>query len=94
MVKNMPHPFTDKLFVFIGNPTRCSRQAAREALSAVGGVIEERITTFTHYIVAFAGAEKTKVYQKAVEHDRYTLSVRVCTDAGLFDAQCQQLKGN
>ena len=67
----MPHPFTDKLFVFIGNPTRCSRQAAREALSAVGGVIEERMTTFTHYIVAFAGAEKTKVYQKAVEHDRY-----------------------
>ena len=67
----MSHPFTDKLFVFIGNPTRCSRQVAREALTAVGGVIEERITTFTHYIVAFAGAEKTKVYQKAVEHDKY-----------------------
>ena len=69
--KNMPHPFTDKLFVFIGNPARCSRQAAREALTSVGGVIEERITTFTHYVVAFVGTEKTKVYQKAVEHDKY-----------------------
>jgi len=83
--KNTLHPFTDKLFVFTGNPTRCSRQAAREALTAVGGVIEERITTFTHYIVAFAGAEKTKVYQKAVEHDKYGHMV-LLDESQFFDA--------
>ena len=65
------HPFKDKLFVFIGQPTRCSRQAARDALNKVGGVTEERITTFTSYIVAFNGAEKTKAYQKAEYHDKY-----------------------
>ena len=67
----MAHPFKDKLFVFIGNPKRCSRQAARSELINVGGVVDERITTFTHYIVAFEGAEKTKVYQKAVDYDNY-----------------------
>ena|GEM_PF-1590688 len=67
----MSHPFENKLFVFIGNPTRCSRQAARDALNAVGGVADERITTFTHYIVAFNGADRTKVFQKAIKHDEY-----------------------
>jgi hypothetical protein len=65
------HPFQDKLFVFIGQPTRCTRQEARDALHKVGGVTEERITTFTQYIVAFKGAEKAKAYQKAVHHDKY-----------------------
>ena len=67
----MPHPFENKLVVFIGNPIRCTRQEARDALDEVGGVPDERITTFTHYVVAFSGAERTKVYQKAVGHDKY-----------------------
>ncbi len=71
----MPHPFQDKLIVFIGNPKRGTRQEARDALSIIGGVPDERITMFTHYIVAFNGANKTKVYRKAVEHDEYGLSV-------------------
>jgi len=66
----MSHPFKDKIFVFIGNPARCSRQEARDALTEVGGVTGDRIGTFTHYIVAFNGAERTKAFQKAKEHDR------------------------
>ena len=42
----MPHPFQDKLFVFIGKPTRCSRQEIRDALIAVGGVTDDTLTTF------------------------------------------------
>ncbi|MCL1878024.1 MAG: hypothetical protein FWF80_04135 [Defluviitaleaceae bacterium] len=64
----MANHFTDKLLVFIGKPSRCSRQKARESLTAVGGVLDERITMFTHYIVAFSGAEKTKAYQKAAKY--------------------------
>ena len=66
------HPF-DKLFVFMGTPTRCSRQAARDALNKVGGVTEERITTFTKYIVAFNGAKEKapRTYEKAEYHDKY-----------------------
>jgi hypothetical protein len=67
----MSHPFQDKLLVLIGNPTRCSRQEVREALSKVGGVADERITTYTHYVVAFKGAENTKVFEKAKRHDEY-----------------------
>jgi predicted thioesterase len=67
----MAHNFTDKLFVFIGNPERCSRQAARDALAAVGGVVTDRLTVFMHYAVAFPGAETTKVYEKAFERDKY-----------------------
>jgi predicted thioesterase len=67
----MSHPFADKLFVFIGNPARCSRQAARDALAAVGGVVTDRLTVFMHYAVAFPGAESTKVYEKAFERDKY-----------------------
>jgi len=67
----MPHPFSDKLFVFIGNPKRCSRQVARDALVEVGGVPEERYSVYTHYSIAFSGAEKTKLYEKATERDRY-----------------------
>lgn len=70
-VKILAHHFTDKLFVFIGNPTRCSRQTARESLTAVGGVLDERIIMFTHYVVAFSGAEKTKTYRKAAEYAGY-----------------------
>ena len=71
----MAHPFEDKLFVFIGNPTRCSRIEARSSLASVGGIIDERITTFTHYIVAFEGAEKTKVYKKASDYANYGQTV-------------------
>lgn len=52
----MQHPFQNKLYVFIGNPIRCNRQMARDALMAVGGVVGERISAFTHYVVAFQGA--------------------------------------
>jgi len=67
----MPHPFADKLFVFISTPERCTRQAARDALAAVGGVVTDRLTVFMHYAVAFPGAERTKVYVKAFERDKY-----------------------
>jgi len=80
----MEHPFSDKFFVFIGNPKRCSRKDARNALGEVNGVIDERITTFTHYVVAFEGAEKTKVYQKAVEYDKYG-SVALLNEEQFFD---------
>ena len=76
----MPHPFADKLFIFIGNPTRCSRQSARDALVNVGGVPEERYSVYTHYTVAFSGAEKTKLYEKAVERDRFGQTVMLTED--------------
>ena len=71
----MSHQFADKLFVFIGTPIRCSRQAARDALAAVGGVWEERFSVYTHYTVAFNGAERTKLYEKAKERDGYGQTV-------------------
>ena len=71
----MAHLFENKLFVFIGNPTRYSRKEARDALIAVGGIVDERITMFTHFAVVFEGAEKTKVFQKAAEHDEHGLLV-------------------
>ena len=64
------HPFQDKLFVLIGNPERCTRQAARDALFAVGGVVDERITVFTDYVVSFQHNKMLKVYQQAVTDDR------------------------
>ena len=67
----MAHYFNDRLIVFIGNPKRCSRKEARDALIAAGGIVDERITMFTHFAVAFEDAEKTKVYQKAAEHDEH-----------------------
>ena len=60
----MSHPFRDKIVVFIGKPTRCTRQEARDALFAVGGIIDENISTFVNYVVAFRDAEKTKKYKK------------------------------
>ena len=71
----MAHYFNDRLIVFIGNPKRCSRKEAKDALIAEGGIVDERITMFTHFAVAFEGAEKTKVYQKAAEHDEHGLLV-------------------
>jgi NAD-dependent DNA ligase len=56
----MPHPFKDKLVVFLGRPINSSRQAVRDALAEAGGFAEDRITTFIHYVIAFSGAEKTK----------------------------------
>jgi hypothetical protein len=66
----MPHPFQDKLFVFMGRPTRGSRQTARDSLSAVGAVTDDNLTTFTDFVVAFKGAEGTKAYQRALMNER------------------------
>jgi hypothetical protein len=67
----MSHPFQDKIFVFIGNPVRCTRQIARDALIAVGGVTDENISTFTKYVVAFKGSENTKKYSKALDYEPF-----------------------
>lgn len=62
----MSHPFQDKLFAFIGKPERCTTTEARDALYAVGGVTDERISTFTEYVVEFKHNGKTEKYKKAV----------------------------
>lgn len=69
----MTHPFKDKLCVFIGVPCRCSRQEARDRLTAVGGIFDSRITTFVSYVIAFNGADKTKQYQKALKLEQKRL---------------------
>ena len=73
----MTHPFKDKIFVFIGTPKRCDRQAARDALISAGGIPDERITAFTDYVVAFNHNSKTKIYQKALEYERRSLLMLV-----------------
>jgi hypothetical protein len=62
----MAHPFQDKLFAFIGEPERCKIRAARDALDAVGGVVDDRIKSFTSYVVEFRHNEKTDKYKRAV----------------------------
>jgi len=64
------HGFKDKIFVFIGNPKRCTRQVARDALMAVGGVVDGHIAYFTHYVVAFDNAKTTKLYKLALEREK------------------------
>jgi len=71
----MAHHFQDKLFVLMGTPSSSSRKDIRDSLVALGSVADERITTFTHYVVAFPGAEKTKAYKKAVKYDEYGMLV-------------------
>ena len=66
----MAHPFQDKLIVFIGMPVRCKRKEVRDALVAVGGVPDEKITAFTKFVVAFDGAESTKAYKRALRYSR------------------------
>jgi len=66
----MSHPFSNKLFVFIGYPKRCTRQAAHDALMAVGGVVDGHIAYFTHYVVAFSNAKTTKIYKLALEREK------------------------
>ena len=66
----MAHPFANKLFVFIGEPERCTRHAARDALDAVGGVTDERINSFTNYVVAFSHNGKSQKYKRAIEDDK------------------------
>ena len=66
----MNHSFENKLFVFIGTPVRCTRQVARDALFAIGGVLDDRISAFTHYVVAFKGSENTRAYSQAYFHDK------------------------
>ena len=67
-VAYMAHPFQDKLVVFIGTPLRCKRKEARDALIRVGGVTDDKVTSFTNYVVAFSGAEGTQAYKKAVKY--------------------------
>jgi len=67
----MAHPFENKLFIFIGRPQSCTRQVARDALFSVGGVLDDRISAYTHYVVAFSGSESTRVYSQAYYHDKY-----------------------
>jgi hypothetical protein len=85
----MPHPFLDKLVVFIGTPTICTRQTARDRLVVVGGVPDDRVTGFANYVVAFGGAEKTKAYEKAYVYDKNGLCA-LLNEAQFFDI----LEGN
>ena len=64
------HPFEDKVFAFIGDPVRCSRREAYEALAAVGGILDDRISTFTEYVVEFKHNGKTKKYAKALSDNK------------------------
>lgn len=80
----MAHPLQDKLVVFIGTPRRCTRQAARDALTAIGGIPDESITAFTNYVVACERADGTKKYKKALEYDRSGL-LSVLTEDQFFD---------
>ena len=65
----MAHPFQDKLFAFIGEPERCKIRAARDALDAVGGVVDDRIKSFTSYVVEFSHNGKSDKYKRAVSDD-------------------------
>ena len=67
----MAHPFQDKLICFIGIPIRCTQQVARDALIAVGGVIDENISAFVNYAVAFTDAKKTKNYSMALKYKSF-----------------------
>jgi len=80
----MAHPFKGKLFVFIGTPRRCTRQIARDALIAVGGIPDERITAFTNYVVALNQADKTKAYQKALKYGKHGL-LSILTEEQFFN---------
>lgn len=80
----MTHPFKDKLCVFIGIPQRCTRQEARDALTAVEGIPDERITALTDYAVAFGNASKTKAYAKAKDYGEQGL-MSVLTEEEFFD---------
>jgi hypothetical protein len=40
-------------------------------LTVVGGVTDDNLTTFVDYVLALNGAEKTKVYQRAIQAERY-----------------------
>ena len=61
----MKHPLKDKLVAFIGTPQRCTRREIYDEVIFAGGIIEEKISTFLHYVVTFSGAEKTVKYRKA-----------------------------
>lgn len=69
MCNNMAHPFQDKLIIFIGTPQRCTRREVRDLLETAGGIPYDRVVTFASYVAAFSGAEKTKMYQTALERE-------------------------
>jgi len=51
-------------------PRKGTRQVARDALMAVGGVVDGHIAYFTHYVVAFDNAKTTKLYKLAQEREK------------------------
>lgn len=80
----MEHPFKDKLVVFIGTPQHCSRMEARDALTAVGGIPDNRIAAFTDYAVAFPRSENTKVHELALEREQQGLLI-ILTERQFLD---------
>jgi hypothetical protein len=80
----MLHPFQDKLFVMIGKPIRCSRQVIRDKLLDVGGVPDERLTTFTDFVLALKGSSDTKAHQQALRHERCGL-LTILSEDQFFD---------
>jgi L-rhamnose mutarotase len=80
----MSHPFENKIFALIGSPERCSRRDVYEALAAVGGIIDDRISTFTEYVVEFKHNGKTKKYAKALEDNKKGYLI-LLNEVQLFD---------
>ena len=80
----MAHPFKDKFVTFIGRPERCSTQAARDALAEVGGVFDERISTFTEYVVEFRHNGNTAKYKQAL-NDNYMGWLTLLNEKQFFD---------
>ena len=80
----MLHPFQDKLFIIIGKSARHSRQAIRDELTVVGGVTDDNLTTFIDFVLALGGSEKTKVYQRALQAERYG-QLSILSEEQFFD---------
>lgn len=80
----MPHPFENKLFAFIGTPERCTTREARDALSAVGGVTDDKITTFIEYVVEFKHNGKSKKYLSAKKNEEKGLLI-IINESYFFD---------
>jgi len=85
----MEHPFKDKIVVFIGTPQKVTRKVARNELLYVGGVPDERITAFTNYVVAFSGAENTKLYKKALQYSKLLVILTEDQFADILEGKAQ-----
>ena len=62
--------FKGKRCVFMGSAQYCERKGARDELVAVGGIIDNDVTSFTDFVIAFKGAEKTKKYEKVMRYEK------------------------